>query len=189
LAGSTVRICTPDAIGSGAFVRADLVVTAAHVIHPADQNQPWDARKISVVLGDGTELTVVARLCTQRWAADLAATADMAILRVGAARPGDVVATASNAAAKNRTVTITGYLEGPNSGTITRSGATDPIFESDDLVFHDGVSGAAVIAANGQAIGIATRSPDSPTDDAFVGIPFLDDNLAWLIQNCPKEDA
>jgi len=192
----TVKVETPDAHGSGAFVAADLVVTAAHVIHPQDQDEPWEAGRLTITLPDhhGTELPVLARLCHPRWGGEFNATADIAILRVGEPQRGLVVPFASNAAARQRAVSITGYREGPNQGTVTRvagAGGRD-VFDSDDLAYHEGVSGALVVTIAGQAIGVATRSAAVPTHDAFIGIPFLDSggesNLAWLIANCPAED-
>ncbi len=191
---TTVRIATPEDLGSGAFITPDLVVTAAHVIHPPDEDAPFEARHITVILQDGTELDVVARLCMQRWTDSFDATADMAVVRVDTPRPGDVIAYASNPAANAHAVTVTGYGEAARSGTATRvrDQAGHDSFESDDLAFHDGVSGAPVVAGNGQAIGIATRSPPEPTAGSFIWIPFLDSasetNLPWLIQHCPQEE-
>jgi S1-C subfamily serine protease len=191
MASIFVQVQTPDSFGSGAFISRNLLVTAAHVIHPRDQSDPYPAKKLTVVLWDATALAVIGRLCHQRWTASFDATADMAVIRVADDQPGLVLAWKSNLNAVKRAVTITGFREGPNTGTVTRvsnpNGAD--AFHSDDLAFHEGVSGAPVIAATGQAIGIATRSPGAPTTDSFIGIPFLDTtqekNLSWLIANCP----
>ena len=166
-------------------------MTAAHVIHPRDQSDPYPAKKLTVVLWDGTELAVIGRLCHGRWTEAFDATGDMAVVRVETDQPGVMVAWKANLNPVKRAVTITGFREGPNSGTVTRVGNPNgaDALHSDDLVFHEGVSGAPVIGSNGQAIGIATRSPDAPTVDSFIGIPFLDTpqeaNLSWLIANCP----
>jgi hypothetical protein len=91
-------------------------------------------------------------------------------------------------------VTITGFLEGPRTGTVTRMAGQlgRDILASDDLVFHEGVSGAPVTDATGKALGVATRSPPAATAGAFVGIPFLDNeqecNLARLIERCVQEE-
>jgi V8-like Glu-specific endopeptidase len=192
MASISVQVQTPDSFGSGAFIARNLLVTAAHVIHPRDQGDPYPVKKLTVVLWDAIELAVVGRLCHPRWAAGFDATGDMAILRVAEDQPGLVLGWRSNLSAVKRPVTITGFREGPNTGTVTRvsnpNGAD--AFHSDDLAFHEGVSGAPVIAATGQAIGIATRSPGAATADSFIGIPFLDTtqekNLSWLIANCPS---
>lgn len=191
---SVVQIMTPDSHGSGAFVARDLVVTAAHVIHPRDRDEPTASKKLAVILRDGTELTVLARLCHHRWTQSFAATGDMAIVRVEVAQPGLVIACDANPQAQHRKVTITGFFEAPRSGTVTRVAGPSgrDTLHSDDLTFHEGVSGAPVVGVDGRAIGIATRSPDDIMEGAFVGIPFLDadqeKNLSWLIRHCPPED-
>jgi V8-like Glu-specific endopeptidase len=189
-----VQVKTPDSHGSGGFVAADLVVTAAHVIHPRDQPAPFAARRLKVILRSGLELGVVARLCHDRWSASFHATADIAVVRVAEPHPELVLGVVSNPQANRRKVTITGFFEGPRTGTITRVGGQlgRDILASDDLVFHEGVSGAPVTDASGRALGVATRSPSAATAGAFVGIPFLDDeqerNLARLIERCARQD-
>jgi hypothetical protein len=189
-----VQVKTPDSHGSGGFVAPDLVVTAAHVIHPRDQSAPFAARRLKVILRNGVELAVVARLCHERWAAAFHATADIAVVRVAEPRPELVLGVVPNPQLKRRRVTITGFFEGPRTGTVTRMTGQlgRDILASDDLVFHDGVSGAPVTDATGKALGVATRSPTAATAGAFVGIPFLDNeqecNLARLIERCAQEE-
>jgi hypothetical protein len=189
-----VQVKTPDSHGSGGFVAPDLVVTAAHVIHPRDQVEPFAARRLSVVLRNGAELAVVARLCHERWTASFHATADIAVVRVIERRPDLVLALAPIPLARKRKVTITGFLEAPRAGTVIRVGGQNgrDILQSDDLSFHEGVSGAPVTDAGGRALGVATRSPFAAMEGAFVGIPFLDNeqerNLARLIERCAQQD-
>jgi V8-like Glu-specific endopeptidase len=189
-----VQVKTPDSHGSGGFVAPDLVVTAAHVIHPRDQVEPFAAHRLSVILRNGTELAVVARLCHERWTASFHATADIAVVRVGERRPDLVLGVAPIPLAKKRKVTITGFLEAPRTGTVIRIGGQHgrDILQSDDLAFHEGVSGAPVTDASGRALGVATRSPLAAMAGAFVGIPFLDNeherNLARLIERCAHQD-
>jgi hypothetical protein len=190
-----VQVKTPDSHGSGGFVAPDLVVTAAHVIHPRDQPEPFAARRLKVILRSGLELGVVARLCHERWTASFHATADIAVVRVGEPRPELVLALIPNPVVRRRKVTITGFFEGPRTGTVTRVGGQNgrDILQSDDLVFHEGVSGAPVTDASGRALGIATRSPQAAIEGAFVGIPFLDNeqecNLARLLERCAHQDT
>src|SRR5215467_6648964 len=115
-----VQVRTPDSHGSGAFIARDLVVTAAHVIHPRDQEEPFAAADLAVVLHDGSELPVIARLCHERWTASFHATADIAVVRVGEPRPDLVVDVLHNVSSVKRKVTITGYFEGARAGTVTR---------------------------------------------------------------------
>lgn len=190
-----VQVRTPDSHGSGGFVAPDLVVTAAHVIHPRDQSEPFAARRLKVILRNGGELAVVARLCHERWTASFHATADIAVVRVDEPRPDLVLALIPNPVVRKRKVTITGFFEGPRTGTVTRIAGQNgrDILQSDDLVFHEGVSGAPVTDASGRALGIATRSPLAAIEGAFVGIPFLDNeqecNLARLIERCAHQDT
>ncbi len=190
MASNTVKVATPTSHGSGAFIANDLVVTAAHVIHPDDRAKPWPAGKLTVTLFDGTKVKAIGRICHVRWTDAFGATADMAVVRVASPQPNSVVAFASDEAADDRRVSITGFWEGPNEGTVsTEAGASGrDLLASDDLVFHEGVSGAPIVDG-GIAIGIATRSPDSPTPGALIGVPFLNNaneqNLEWLIANCP----
>jgi V8-like Glu-specific endopeptidase len=189
-----VQVKTPDSHGSGGFVAPDLVVTAAHVIHPRDQSAPFAARRLKVILRSGVELGVVAVVCHERWTAAFHATADIAVVRVDEPRPELVLAVVPNPLAKRRKVTITGFFEGPRTGTVTRMGGQlgRDILASDDLAFHEGVSGAPVTDASGNALGVATRSPQVATAGAFVGIPFLDNeqerNLARLIERCAQQE-
>jgi V8-like Glu-specific endopeptidase len=190
-----VQVKTPGSHGSGGFVAPDLVVTAAHVIHPRDQPEPFAARRLKVILRNGTELAVIARLCHDRWTASFHPTADIAVVRVDEARPELVLGLVPNPVANKRKVIITGFFEGPRSGTVTRIGGQNgrDVLESDDLVFHEGVSGAPVTDASGRALGVATRSPVAVMEGAFVGIPFLDNdqerNLARLIERCAQQDT
>jgi hypothetical protein len=192
MASKTVKVSTPGEHGSGVFVAPDLVVTAAHVIQPAENDAPWPPRRLSVTLFDGTLLPVIARLCHKDWPG-AEVTGDIAIVRVADPQDDLVVPFVSNAPAKRRAVTITGYREGPNVGRVSRiaGDAGLDFFESDDLAFHRGVSGAPVMAGP-RAIGIATQSFDTPTKQATIGVPFLDtaeeSNLAWLIDQCPTGD-
>ena len=173
----------------------DLVVTAAHVIHPRDQVEPFPAKRLKVILRGGLELDVVARLCHERWTASFHATADIAVVRVNEPRPDLVLTLTPLPLARKRKVTVTGFLEGPRTGTVIRIGGQNgrDILQSDDLAFHEGVSGAPVTDATGRALGVATRSPMSPMEGAFVGIPFLDNeqerNLARLIERCAQQDT
>jgi V8-like Glu-specific endopeptidase len=189
-----VQVKTPDSHGSGGFVAPDLVVTAAHVIHPRDQVEPFAARRLKVILRSGAELAVIARLCHERWTASFHATADIAVVRVNEARPDLVLGLTPILLAKKRKVTITGFFEAPRTGTVIRVGGQDgrDILQSDDLAFHEGVSGAPVTDATGRALGVATRSPPAAAAGSFVGIPFLDNeqerNLARLIERCPQQD-
>ena len=192
MASNTVKIETPLAHGSGGFVSGDLVVTAAHVIHP-DNDVPWPAKKLTVVLFDGTELKVIACQTHPRWAGSFDATADIAVVRVELDQPDIVVPFASDLPAGSpRKVTITGYREGANTGTVTRVAGDQgrDAFVSDNLAYHDGVSGTPVLLQRGgPAVGIATRSPTTPSPGAFIGVPFLanpdENNLQWLIDHCP----
>jgi V8-like Glu-specific endopeptidase len=190
-----VQVRTPDSHGSGAFVGRDLVMTAAHVIHPRDRGEPYAPGELKVIRRDGTELSVIARLCHERWTRSFHATADIALVRVDAPQPDLVLGCIANSPAKKRKVTITGFFEGPRTGSVTRMVGPDgrDTLQSDDLVFHEGVSGAPVVDASGKAIGVATRSPDAALDGAFIGIPFLDNdqerNLARLIERCAKQDT
>jgi len=189
-----VQVKTPDSHGSGAFIAPDLVVTAAHVIHPRDRPEPFPPRRLTIILRDGTELGVIARLCHERWTESFHATADMAVVRVDEPRPGLVLGLVPNPLARKRKVIITGFFEGPRAGTVTRvSGASGrDILSSDDLAFHPGVSGAPVVDISGRALGVATRSPDAALAGSFVGIPFLDNdqerNLARLIEGCAQQE-
>jgi V8-like Glu-specific endopeptidase len=190
-----VQVKTPDSHGSGAFVGRDLVMTAAHVIHPRDRAEPYLPGELTVICRDGTELAVTARLCHERWTQSFHATADIALVRVGEPRPDLVLGFVANLQVTKRKVTITGFLEGPRVGSVTRVSGQDgrDTLQSDDLVFHEGVSGAPVVDATGKAIGVATRSPEAATGGAFIGIPFLDNdqerNLARLIERCAKQDT
>lgn len=189
-----VQVRTPDSFGSGSFVAPDLVMTAAHVIHPRDHTEPFTTGQLTVVLRDGSELGVLARLCHERWTAEFHATADMAVLRVDVPQPRLVLGCVPNPLARNRRVVIAGFFEAPRAGTVTRvSGlAGRDVLRSDNLSFHEGVSGAPVVDTAGRAIGVAVRSPEAAMADAFIGIPFLDNtderNLARLIERCPQQD-
>jgi hypothetical protein len=189
MARHVVQIKTPTGIGSGAFVRRDLVLTAAHVIQPKGSGAPYAARRLAVLLRDGTRIGVSARLCHRKWETWWAC--DIAILRTTTTQPSLVIPTEIEPIASHRAVTVTGYREAPASGSVTRIGGIDgrDTFESDDLAFHEGVSGAPILDVNDVAIGIGTRSPSTPTPHAFIGVPFLDEshesNLSWLIKNCP----
>lgn len=190
-----VQVRTPDSHGSGGFIAPDLVVTAAHVIHPRDQPLPYAARRLTVILRNGNELAVVARLCHERWTASFHATADIAVVRVREPQPGLVLSVVPNPVATRRKVFITGFCEGARNGTVTRVTGQNgrDILQSDDLSFHEGVSGAPVTDASGRALGVATRSPFAATAAAFIGIPFLDNeqecNLARLIERCAQQDV
>jgi S1-C subfamily serine protease len=189
-----VQVKTPDSHGSGAFVGRDLVLTAAHVIHPRDRGEPYAPGDLKVICRDGSELGVVARLCHDRWARAFQATADIALVRVDNPKPDLVVACLTNQLCKKRKVTVTGFFEAPRAGSVTRVSGPDgrDTLQSDDLVFHEGVSGAPVLDAAGKAIGVATRSPEASSAGAFIGIPFLDNdqerNLARLMERCAKQD-
>jgi V8-like Glu-specific endopeptidase len=190
-----VQVKTPDSHGSGAFIGRDLVLTAAHVVHPRDRGEPYAAGELLVIRRDGTELRVIARLCHERWTQSFLATADIAVVRVGEPQPDIVLGCMANQQSRTRKVTITGFFEGPRTGSVTRVAGPDgrDMLQSDDLVFHEGVSGAPVVDAAGKAIGVAVRSPEAATDSAFIGIPFLDNdqerNLARLIERCAKQDS
>ncbi|MCW5807505.1 MAG: trypsin-like peptidase domain-containing protein [Deltaproteobacteria bacterium] len=174
-------------------MRSDLVITAAHVLQPLGQSQPWPAQALRVTLPDGTDLEVVARLCHPRWPND-PITADIAIVRVEKPQSALVLDCVSNAQARARKVWIRRFNEAEQEGTVTRvsQGAGLYDLESDDLSFHHGVSGAPILATNDKVIGIATQSHDDPAPNTSIGLPFIDNayesNLAWLIANCPDED-
>jgi hypothetical protein len=81
-----------------------------------------------------------------------------------------------------------GFLEGVRPGTVSRvadPGGGSDVVQSSDMMFHDGVSGSPIFDANANAIGIVTATPDSPTPDAFIGLPLLTETLSLLMNRIP----
>jgi hypothetical protein len=162
------------------------VVTAAHVVHPRSRSTPFPARRIRVVLPTGGMLVPTAAWCHYRWEDDFRPTSDIALLRVDAVA-SLVYRRKLDVDADELSVRVRGFLEGPRDGHVTRVADPDghDSFESSDLSYHEGVSGAPILDDDGIAIGIATRSAYVPVPDAFIGLPFIADNLGWLLDNAP----
>jgi S1-C subfamily serine protease len=183
---SSVQVNCPSLHGTGAFIAPGLVVTAAHVVHPRSQVRSFPANRIMVRLPDGTPIKATAVWCHHRWEQDFRPTSDIALVRVSQ-RPSIVFARRMDVAARRLAVAVLGFREGPRAGTVTRVADPDghDSFDSSDLSYHAGVSGAPIVDDGGRAIGIATRSGDFAMPDAFIGLPFIDDNLGWLLRNAP----
>ncbi len=181
---ASVQISCPSRHGTGAYIGAGLVVTAAHVVHPRNHAK-FAANRVRVVLPNGNALVAKAVWCHHRWDLDFRATSDMALIRV-APTASLVFSRRMDVDAAALAVDVLGYREGPRTGHVTRVDDPDGnSFKSNDLAYHEGVSGAPIVDGNGNAIGIATRSPDIPTPASFVGLPFISDNLGWLLNNAP----
>ncbi len=178
-----VQITRPSGHGSGAFIAPDLVLTAGHVVRRRG-DPPFPTTSLRVVLPGGPTLLVRAQLCLDGWNDRGDLTADMAILRVTNPQPGLAINFLLDQSPRRQHVEVMGFLEGLRPGTVSRT--TDPsgggdVVQSSDMMFHDGVSGAPIFDARGTAIGIVTATPDSPTPDAFIGLPLLTENLSLLV--------
>ncbi|HET7503454.1 MAG TPA: serine protease [Kofleriaceae bacterium] len=179
-----IQVARPSGTGSGAFIAPDLVLTAGHVVRRRG-GPPFPVSTLRVVLPGGPSLPVKAQLCLDGWNDRGDLTQDMAILRVASPQPSLVIGFALDRSPQRQRVEVMGFLEGVRAGKVSR--ATDPdeegeILRSSDLTFHDGVSGAPIFGDDGKALGIVTATPDSPTPDAFIGLPLLTETLGSLLQ-------
>jgi S1-C subfamily serine protease len=182
-----VQISRPSGHGSGAFIAPDLVLTAAHVVRRRAE-APFPTQTLRVVLPGGPALPVRALRCLNGWNDRGDLTEDMAILRLASPQPSLVIDYALDLSPQQQLVEVMGFLEGVRAGKVSRAtapGDEGEILRSSDLMFHDGVSGAPIFGADGKALGIVTATPESPTRDAFIGLPLLIDNLAALLQSLP----
>jgi S1-C subfamily serine protease len=182
-----VQVTRPSGHGSGAFIAPDLVLTAAHVVRRRG-DPPFPIGSLRVVLPGGPTLLVRAQLCLDAWGDRGDLTADMAILRVTTPQAALAVGFLLDQKPRRQRVEVMGFLEGVRPGTVSRAadpGGGNDIVQSSDMMFHDGVSGSPIFDANGVAIGIVTATPDSPTTDAFIGLPLLTQTLQLLIDRIP----
>ena len=182
-----VQVTRPGGHGSGAFIAPDLVLTAGHVVRRRG-DPPFPTTSLRIVIAGGPTLLVRAQLCLDAWNDRGDLTADMAVLRVTSPQPALAIKFGLDQAPKRQRVEVMGFLEGIRPGTISRAadpgGGTD-VVRSSDMMFHDGVSGAPIFDASGTTIGIVTATPDSPTPDAFIGLPLLTETLSLLINRIP----
>lgn len=181
----TVGVLRSGAGGTGFFVEDDLVVTAGHVLQAAPA--PLDPDDYRVVLADGTTLHVKAVRSLPGWATGAHPSADMGVLRVKTKRAALVVPVRIDPQAAHLAVVVGGPNEQQYPGTVTRvaGGTSSDMLSSSDLAFPRGVSGGPIVDANHTALGVATRSTPKPKPGVLVGLPFLNETLGWLRNNCP----
>jgi S1-C subfamily serine protease len=182
-----IQVTRPSGHGSGVFIAPDLVLTAGHVVRRRGES-PFPTQTLRIVLPGGPTLPVRAQRCMNGWSDRGELTEDMAVLRVASPQPSLVIDYALDLSPQQQRVEVMGFLEGVRAGKVSRATGTGDdgeILRSSDLMFHDGVSGAPIFGADGKALGIVTATPDSPTRDAFIGLPLLSDNLAVLLQSLP----
>ena len=183
-----VKVVGPYSYGSGVFITDRLVVTAGHVIQPSPGARDPDDFEVHVAGAAPLEVTRIFPM--PRWAQMFHPDSDMAVVRVKSPRAGLVVPYELDPEAVGRAVVVGGFrapapgLTFPGTVTSVASNSGYGQLSSSDLAFPSGVSGGPILDG-GTAIGIATRAPPAPGNDVLIGLPFLDDSLAWLIANCP----
>jgi len=197
---SVFRIVCGNSVGSGTFIKPDIVLSAAHVLvpKPGGSLTSYVIRSILVVqmLGDPNQFRAIDAVVCQEWLdnAHNALFFDMCLIRVAPVH-GLGLRTISDFTTPDGPfpvkvhgfdVDLTSMSTGiPIQGTITRRGS---VFTSRDISAKNGVSGGPIIIpARGKAsksvVGILTSAPKVAGNTVNIGLPLLDSNFKKLLSN------